>query len=181
RQEDDRRGGRDIEQQVVERRLICNTVAAADRRLAVAKRLSEQSASELRRVDEAETRREVVIIRLDTREDALVQWDVLPPEGRRGVLLALAGKAVEQVHRLSGVFVPNTQVERKVRADAPVVLQEVILISLAVGERGRTKRDLKRVRCVGSQPRAGGKGESAIDVRQERRGVPQVADVQPDF
>src|SRR5262249_26475353 len=117
RQEDDRRGGRDVEQQVVERRLICNTVAAADRRLAVAESLAEQSASELRRVDEAETRREVVVIRLDTREDALVQWDVLPPEGRRGVLLALAGKAVEQVHRLSGVFVPNTQVERKVRAD----------------------------------------------------------------
>src|SRR5262249_16148952 len=56
RQEGDRRGGRDTEQQVVERRLVGNAVAAADRRLAVAVRLAEQSAGELRRVNEAETR-----------------------------------------------------------------------------------------------------------------------------
>ena len=135
RQEDRRRRGRDVEQQVVERRVVGDAVTATDRRLVLAEERPEQSL-----LESAASRQS----RGAAPSCCCLSGCAARPAPRSARSAArrpaqecsrARGDVVEQIDRLPGVLVPHAEVERQVGADAPVVLEEVELVELIVSSR----------------------------------------------
>src|SRR5262249_24069611 len=152
---------------------------ATNCRLVGAEEMTQQPATVARPVDESETWRPVVAIRRDARHDARRERQVQPPEGLLRVAFARGGDVIEQIDRLPRVLVPHSEVECQVRANPPVVLKEVVLVELIVGEIGRAKAHGERLETVIDQLLYRAGRVCAIDVRQEWHGVIEPAEIDP--
>src|SRR5713101_7668875 len=103
------RGG-NVQIDVVEGRIIQETVTATNSRLAMA----GHEAAPLRRISKAEARAETVVNRGNLGIGAYGKRQRRFPEGRRRVALTLRGDVVEQVFRLAVIRPGQTQVQGQV-------------------------------------------------------------------
>src|SRR5579885_1601410 len=167
RQRQGRREGRavlDVRQDVVERRLVGYREPAADYRRV----LAQESFPEVRRVGEADARREVVLVSRNRGHRLDAERERREVERRRRVALALGRHPVQDVDGLAGVLVAHAEVQRQVGPELKVVLHEVILVVLGERQLRVASRDGDGRRRVVDESRRVAEGELAVEVRQER-------------
>src|SRR6266436_2059784 len=167
---DNRRRGRDVQQNVVERRIVGDGIPSAnDRRVSITKKhLTKSAVTHARRPRETQSRSEVVFIDRDLRESTLGQRYALEPERRGRIGLSSKADIVQRIDWLPGVFVTHTEFQGQILTKLPVILEEVELILLLVFDRRLTANQDDRSRRVGNQAGGSAESECAVDVRQKR-------------
>ena len=123
-----RRVGLRVQHQVVERRVIGDSEAATNDGLVLTEHLSHQAVSPGRRPSEPEARRKVEKTGANQGIRALAERQRGVPNGSCRVALARHCVAVQEIDRLSRIFVPKTQIDGQVGPEFEVVLNVVGLV-----------------------------------------------------
>src|SRR5215467_6949553 len=146
-QENNWRGVRYVQINVVERRIIQKAIAAAEDRLAV----TGEEPAPLWRVGKAKARPKAGLGGIQFWEDARRQWNVLAPEGGGRIGLALRGQIIEQVRRLPVVGPGQAEVQGQIGENLPVIACIEERVMLAEVERRRSGGDTHAIRLIGSK------------------------------
>src|SRR5579871_867544 len=176
-QENHRCGVGDVEIDVVERRIIQETIAAAEHGFA----MPSQEAAPAWRVRKSKARPETFGWRIEFGRGALRERNVLAPERGSGIAFALRGQVIEQVRRLSVIGPGQAKVQSEVLADFPIVAgikEGVILAEIQSRSSSGNANAIGRVRgeCLPVR-----KAERAVEIRQERIGRTLVRIVHAGF
>ena len=132
-----RRRGRDVQQDVVERRIVGvrETTTNYAGVIPAEQQLGKFALTKARRPGKSQTRRPVVFVERNGWRDASVERQGLQPERLSGIAFAGGADLVQEIDWLASVFVAHAEVQCQVVLDFPVVLEEEELIILRVIER----------------------------------------------